>query len=60
MPLSGMEMRRLFELAGWVFERQRGSHMILKKNGMHVSIPNHKELGKGMEKNLLKIARGSK
>lgn len=59
MPLSGMEMRRIFELAGWVFERQSGSHMILKKSGMHVSIPNHKEPKKGTEKSLLKVARNS-
>jgi predicted RNA binding protein YcfA (HicA-like mRNA interferase family) len=60
LPLSGMEVRRLYELAGWIFEYQKGSHMILKKNGLHVSIPNHKELDKGMEHKLLKGLRGSK
>lgn len=33
--------------------------MILKKDGRHVSIPNHKELKKGTEKSLVKIVRSS-
>jgi predicted RNA binding protein YcfA (HicA-like mRNA interferase family) len=53
-------MRRLFEIEGWVYDHQSGSHMILKKNGIHVSIPNHKELRKGMEHKLLKTLKGSK
>jgi predicted RNA binding protein YcfA (HicA-like mRNA interferase family) len=60
LPLSGMDMRRLFEIEGWVYDHQSGSHMILKKNGIHVSIPNHKELRKGMEHKLLKTLKGSK
>jgi predicted RNA binding protein YcfA (HicA-like mRNA interferase family) len=60
LPLSGMEVRRLFELAGWTFHHQSGSHMIMKKDGHHVSIPNHTELRKGMEHKLLKKLKGSK
>jgi predicted RNA binding protein YcfA (HicA-like mRNA interferase family) len=29
--MSGRQARRAFEKAGWVFDRQRGSHMILGK-----------------------------
>ncbi|HKP94524.1 MAG TPA: type II toxin-antitoxin system HicA family toxin [Fibrobacteria bacterium] len=57
MPISGWEMRRLFEKAGWVFHHQTGSHMIMKKHGTSVAIPNHKELGKGMEHKLFKELR---
>lgn len=61
MPMSGRDLRKLFEKAGWVFDRQNGtSHMILKKDGRHVSIPDHKELGKGLEQKMLKIMRGEK
>ena len=61
MPMSGKEIRKLFEKNGWVFDRQNGtSHMIMKKDGVHVSIPAHKELGKGMEHKLLKLMKGSK
>lgn len=40
------KFRRAFENAGWVFKRQKGSHMILAKLGMrtvpnHTSSPNH-------------------
>lgn len=33
--------------------------MIMKKDGRHVSIPNHKELGKGLEQKLLKLMKGA-
>ena len=59
MPLSGWEMRRLFEKAGWVFDHQTGSHMIMRKNGIQAVIPNHKELRKGMEHKLLKKLRAT-
>lgn len=57
MPLSGAEVRRLFELQGWIFVRQNGSHMIMRKDGRTVPIPNHKELKKGTEHDLLKKLR---
>jgi predicted RNA binding protein YcfA (HicA-like mRNA interferase family) len=57
MPLSGDEMRKLFEKDGWIFDHQRGSHMILKKDGRHICIPRHKELSKGTEHGLLKKLR---
>lgn len=54
MPLSGKEMARLYELAGWVAVRQKGSHLIMKKDGRHASIPMHRELRPGTEHVLLK------
>jgi predicted RNA binding protein YcfA (HicA-like mRNA interferase family) len=55
MPLSGMEMVRLYEKAGWRFVRQTGSHMIMRHpNGRTCPIPRHRELGKGLECDLLK------
>lgn len=58
MPLSGKEMVRLFEKAGWRFVRQTGSHMIMRhRDGQNFSIPNHRELDKGMEHKCLKVLK---
>jgi predicted RNA binding protein YcfA (HicA-like mRNA interferase family) len=55
MPLSGKEMLKLYENAGWIKIRQKGSHAVMKKNDETEVIPIHsKELGKGIEKKLLK------
>lgn len=44
--ISGQEARKAFERDGWIFRRQRGSHMILKKENVRslLSIPDHREL----------------
>lgn len=55
MPMSGKEMLRLFEKLGWKQVRQKGSHVIVHKNGeLPETIPLHKELKTGLEKKLLK------
>jgi predicted RNA binding protein YcfA (HicA-like mRNA interferase family) len=56
--ISGREARRGFEKLGWVFERQRGSHMILTKAGVSVnlSIPDHRELDRGLLRGLIRDA----
>ena len=56
--LSGREARRAFERAGWVFDRQEGSHMVLVKSGIkgNLSIPNHRELPKGTLRKLISKA----
>lgn len=54
MPMSGKEMKRLFELHGWREVRQNGSHLIMGKGGLREPIPMHKELKKGTERKLLK------
>jgi predicted RNA binding protein YcfA (HicA-like mRNA interferase family) len=54
MPLSGKEMLKLYQRAGWIYLRQTGSHVHVLKEGMHECIPMHKELRTGMERYLLK------
>ena len=60
MPLSGKEMVKLYEQAGWIFRHQKGSHVVMEYlDGRHESIPQHKELATGTEDKLLKILRES-
>lgn len=55
MPMSGEEMLKLYLKHGWNKIRQKGSHVIVKKEGeMPETIPMHKELKKGLEVKLLK------
>ena len=61
MPMSGDEMLKLFEKHGWQKVRQKGSHVIVHKDGeMPETIPLHQELKKGLEKSLLKRLGGKK
>ena len=56
--LSGAEAVRIFEKAGWKVDRQRGSHVILVKDG-HIatlSVPDHKELARGTLRSLIRAA----
>jgi predicted RNA binding protein YcfA (HicA-like mRNA interferase family) len=58
MPLSGKEMLRLYLQHGWVIDRKRGSHVIVTKDGeLAETIPQHRELKKGLEQKLLKRLR---
>ncbi|MFY9233189.1 MAG: type II toxin-antitoxin system HicA family toxin [Fimbriimonadaceae bacterium] len=54
--VSGREARRAFEKAGWVFSRQRGSHMILEKPGSPgmLSVPDHREVDTGLLRGLIR------
>ena len=56
--LSGKEVVRLLEKAGWEKVRQRGSHMIMMKPGeiASLSVPNHKEVAKGTLRSLIRAA----
>lgn len=56
--ISGREARRAFERDGWVFDRQRGSHMILVKAGvpLNLSVPDHRELDRGLLRGLIRDA----
>jgi len=54
MPLSGEAMLRLYKKAGWIFLQRRGSHVKVGKGGLRETIPMHKELGRGLERKLLK------
>ncbi len=57
--LSGRKAVRVFEKLGWEMVRQRGSHIILVKEGENVtlSVPDHKEVAKGTLRSLIRSAR---
>jgi predicted RNA binding protein YcfA (HicA-like mRNA interferase family) len=54
--ISGRKARAAFEKAGWQFSRQRGSHMIMIKSGeaFNLSIPDHRELDRGLLRGLIR------
>jgi predicted RNA binding protein YcfA (HicA-like mRNA interferase family) len=54
MPISGKDMLKLYEKAGWRVKAQKGSHVKVEKNGQIQTIPMHKELAKGTEHALKK------
>ncbi|MCH8011757.1 MAG: type II toxin-antitoxin system HicA family toxin [Candidatus Marinimicrobia bacterium] len=56
--ISGKKAVKAFQRAGWEISRQRGSHVVLTKKGSiyTISIPQHKELGPGLLRSLLRKA----
>lgn len=57
--LSGKEVAKRLEQTGFIFVRQVGSHLILRKQeppALTVSVPNHKELKRSTLKNILRQA----
>ena len=57
MPVSGKKMMEMFERAGWIKVRQKGSHVTVSKGNRSIVIPMHKELKKGLEAYLKKILK---
>jgi predicted RNA binding protein YcfA (HicA-like mRNA interferase family) len=56
--LSGRETVQTFRSLGWEVSRQKGSHIILTKEG-HIatlSVPDHKEVAKGTLRSLIRSA----
>jgi predicted RNA binding protein YcfA (HicA-like mRNA interferase family) len=55
---SGAEAVRKFQKAGWLVSRQKGSHVMMTKQGYQwtLSIPQHKELGPGLLRKLIRQA----
>lgn len=55
---SGEETIRVLKKAGWIQDRQRGSHVTLIKEGMAVvwTVPLHRELGPGLLRSLIRKA----
>jgi predicted RNA binding protein YcfA (HicA-like mRNA interferase family) len=53
--VSGNQLRRALERAGFVLTRQRGSHMILNRHSppARVVVPNHKALKPGTLRSIL-------
>ena len=49
-------MRKVAEREGWKFLRQRGDHMVFEKPGnpQNLAIPDKRELGEGLLRNLLR------
>ena len=59
LPLvSGREVVRAFQAIGWQVARQRGSHIVLVKEGQTatLSVPDHKEVAKGTLRSLIRAA----
>ena len=56
--LRGKAVVKAFEKDGWENARQRGSHIILVKEGSMVtlSVPDHKEVAKGTLRSLIRSA----
>ena len=56
--ISGAEAVRRFERAGWRVDRQKGSHVVLLKQGhiASLSVPQHKELAPGTLRSLIRAA----
>ncbi|MBP7830401.1 MAG: type II toxin-antitoxin system HicA family toxin [Kiritimatiellae bacterium] len=56
--ISGEETAKAFQRDGWILVRQRGSHMIMVKDGhiASLSIPHHKEVARGTLRALIRNA----
>jgi predicted RNA binding protein YcfA (HicA-like mRNA interferase family) len=54
VPISGKEMLRRYQHAGWTVFGRRGSHVKVGKGVLREVIPMHAELKKGLERKLLK------
>jgi predicted RNA binding protein YcfA (HicA-like mRNA interferase family) len=56
--ISGDQARRSLERAGWVFQRQTGSHQILTKPSyiVTIAIPRHRELPAGTLRRIIRDA----
>ena len=54
--ISGREALTAFQKAGWIFVRQKGSHMLLTKRGSFatLSVPDHRTLDRGTLRGLIK------
>jgi predicted RNA binding protein YcfA (HicA-like mRNA interferase family) len=56
--LTGRDVVRAFSRGGWQMVRQRGSHMILVKEGhmATLSVPDHREVAKGTLRSLIRAS----
>jgi len=56
--VSGERAVQAFRKAGWIVDRQRGSHVILIKAGQiaSLSVPQHKQLAPGTLRSLIRAA----
>lgn len=55
--ISGDELARVMGLVGFIWDHTEGSHMILlHPDGRRLSVPRHRELGRGILKALIRNA----
>lgn len=56
--ISGRDAARVFESFGWTIARQRGSHIIMVRDGSvaTLSVPDHREVAKGTLRSLIRGA----
>jgi len=55
--ISGDELVRVLSRAGFIWDHTEGSHMILlHPNGRRLSVPRHRELGRGLLRSLIRDA----
>ena len=56
--LSGRDIVRAFGRDGWQMVRQRGSHMILVREGSMatLSVPDHREVARGTLRGLIRAS----
>ena len=56
--LSGKAVVKAFERGGWEKARQRGSHVVMVKDGSMatLSVPDHKEVAKGTLRSLIRAS----
>ena len=57
--LSGLQVRAILEANGFIFVRQRGSHMMLQPTvgGPTVPVPKHKEIAHGTLRDIIAQSR---
>jgi predicted RNA binding protein YcfA (HicA-like mRNA interferase family) len=56
--INGTDAMKAFQRCGWQVARQRGSHVIMVREGSQatLSVPNHKPLAKGTLRSLIRDA----
>jgi predicted RNA binding protein YcfA (HicA-like mRNA interferase family) len=56
--LSGRDVVRAFENGGWQVARQRGSHIVLVREGnwATLSVPDHREIAPGTLRSLIRAS----
>lgn len=56
--MSGRDVVRVFGRLGWYIARQRGSHIVMIKQGhlSTLSVPDHREVAKGTLRSLIRAA----
>ena len=54
--VSGRKMVRVLESLGYEIKRRRGSHIMMRKSGKLIVVPDHKELKRGTLRNIMREA----